>query len=158
MKIYVTDLAAYNEGKLDGFWLDIEFLDEYDIENKIEEFLEKQSEKYGVEREEVFITDYDDMPSFGEYPDYSKIADYVRNVDQVGEEVAQAAQELEVDVEDYFGYFDSYYDLGYELAESNGILGNDQSSPLVQYFDFARYGEDEAQHMIEYNGQFFLYR
>lgn len=68
MKIYITDLAAYNNGYLIGDWVALP-MDEDDLKTKITEILATGAEAYGdVEHEEIFITDYEcDFMEISEY-------------------------------------------------------------------------------------------
>jgi len=155
MKIYITDLAAYNEGNLDGFWLDIECLDADEIQDEIDIFLEKQSEKYGVEREEYFVTDYDGISSeFGEYPVIDELVEYAENVDQYGQSVVDAAKCLDVPVESYSGSYDNTTDLAIEYAESTDLFGG-CAETLERYFDYESFGRDLAMDYSEYDGYYF---
>lgn len=70
MEIYITDLAAYNNGYLIGEWVALP-MDENDLSAKIREILAIGAEACGdTEHEEIFITDYEsDLVSIGEYDD-----------------------------------------------------------------------------------------
>ena len=63
-KIYVADIAAYNEGKLIGDWLD---LSEYDsgeeVSQAIGKLIKKWSRDQGVVREEYSIHDSENIPT-----------------------------------------------------------------------------------------------
>jgi len=157
MKIYVADLKAYNEGSLEGKWIDIEGLDADGIDDELREFLDDQEEKHGDLREEYAIHDYDGMPVFGEYPDLEEIAQYVENVETHGEEVAEAAHVLDVDIDDYEGRFESDEDYGYEYAKATGLFTG-VSETFERYFDFASYGRDLAMDTAEHNGHYFSAR
>ena len=68
MEIYITDLAAYNNGHLIGEWVSLP-MDEDDLNFKVEEILSLGAEVCGdIEHEEVFFTDYEcDYMEIGEY-------------------------------------------------------------------------------------------
>lgn len=68
MEIYITDLAAYNNGYLIGDWVVLP-MDEDDLKTKITEILATGAEACGdVEHEEIFITDYEcDFMEISEY-------------------------------------------------------------------------------------------
>lgn len=63
-KIYVADLAAYNEGKLIGEWLTLtDYSDGDEVMDAIQDLLKQWSEEQGVEREEFAIHDTENIPS-----------------------------------------------------------------------------------------------
>jgi hypothetical protein len=68
MEIYITDLAAYNNGHLIGEWVALP-IDEDDLKAKITGILATGAEICGDnEHEEIFITDYEcDFMKIGEY-------------------------------------------------------------------------------------------
>lgn len=68
MEIYITDLAAYNNGYLIGEWVALP-MDEDDLKAKITEILAIGAKACGdTEHEEIFITDYEsDLVAIGEY-------------------------------------------------------------------------------------------
>jgi len=155
--IYITDLAAYNEGNPDGFWLDIEDLDADEIKDSIKEFLEKQSVKYKTEREEYFVTDYDDIPTeFGEYPDIDELVEYMEQVGEFSKGVVDAAKVLGVSPETYYGEYDSLEEFGREYADGTGLFVDDKSGVMEMYFDFESYGNDTLINgFSEENGFYF---
>ena len=60
LKIYITDLAAYNNGYLVGEWVSLP-INEEDLSLKIKDILEAGSKAcgFGETHEEYFITDYE---------------------------------------------------------------------------------------------------
>ncbi len=83
-KIYIADLAAYNEGKLIGEWIDLSSMDSgSEVMEAIQEFLDAQSEEQGVEREEYAIHDYENFPkkfyseSMGE-SDFDELIEFIK--------------------------------------------------------------------------------
>ena len=62
IKVYLTDLAAYNNGFLTGEWIALP-LDEEELTQKIQQILQTGSNacEYGEVHEEWFITDYEWM-------------------------------------------------------------------------------------------------
>ncbi len=163
-KIYVADLAAYNNGRLEGFWLD---LSEYDsgeeVQNKINEFLKKQSEKSGELREEVAIHDYENFPSsmYSEYMDVSDFDKIIsafkseKDLDLPYEVVLEFKREMGVDsneqVKEMFltktvSGSESDKELGkfyVELVGLNGVQNKEF------YFNYADYGFDVRMDLTE---------
>lgn len=81
-KVYIADLAAYNEGKLIGEWIDLsDFSSGEEVMDKISELMEKWSKEQGEEREEYAVHDMENFPkdlygeSMGE-EDFQKVIDY----------------------------------------------------------------------------------
>lgn len=84
MEIYITDLAAYNNGHLIGEWVALP-MDEEDLKAKIAEILATGAEVCGDnEHEEMFITDYQcDYMEIGEYTNQfqlNEIAEQAENL------------------------------------------------------------------------------
>lgn len=68
MELFITDLAAYNNGYLIGEWVSLP-MDEDELKSKIDEILTIGAEACGDdEHEEIFLTDYD--------CDYFEIAEF----------------------------------------------------------------------------------
>jgi len=68
MELFITDLAAYNNGYLIGEWVSLP-MDEDDLKAKIDEILSIGAKACGDdEHEEIFLTDYE--------CDYLEIAEY----------------------------------------------------------------------------------
>lgn len=68
VEIYITDLAAYNNGHLIGEWVSLP-MDEDDLNFKVAEILSLGAKVCGdTEHEEIFFTDYEcDYMEIGEY-------------------------------------------------------------------------------------------
>lgn len=85
MEIYITDLAAYNNGHLIGEWVALP-MDEDDLRAKITEILTMGAQACGDnnEHEEIFITDYEcDFLEISEYADpfqLNEIAEQAENL------------------------------------------------------------------------------
>lgn len=82
MEIYITDLAAYNNGHLIGEWVALP-MDENDLKAKIEEILTIGTEACGdFKHEEIFITDYEcDYLEIGEYDNPFKLNEMAEQAD-----------------------------------------------------------------------------
>jgi hypothetical protein len=84
MEIYITDLAAYNNGYLIGEWVALP-MDEDNLRAKIREILSTGAKACeDDEHEEIFITDYEcDFLEIGEYADpfqLNEIAEQTENL------------------------------------------------------------------------------
>ncbi len=86
MEIYITDLAAYNNGHLIGEWVALP-MDEDDLRAKIKEILSTGVEVCGDnnEHEEIFITDYEsDLMTIGEYSDPLQLNEIAEQAENLG--------------------------------------------------------------------------
>lgn len=137
-RVYIADLAAYNEGKLIGEWIDLsDYGSSEEVMDKIKELLNKWSKEQGVEREEYAVHDAENLPEgiYSEYmgsDSFQKVIDYweaVNNSDFPVEVVKEYMSLLgENDFSDsvdkmndsYYGTFDSESDFANEYVESVG--------------------------------------
>ena len=88
MKVFLTDLASYNNGNLVGEWISLPMSEE-ELNSKLQEILELGSamDGYGEAHEEYFITDFEcDYMEIGEYENLEKL-----------NEVAEAMAEIDED-------------------------------------------------------------
>ena len=77
IRVYVTNLAKYNEGLLRGKWLDLPLSEE--------ELVEEINEILGND-EEYFITDYEGPVRVEEYDNIEKLNDMAEKLEISGEE------------------------------------------------------------------------
>jgi antirestriction protein len=157
-KIYVADLAAYNEGKLIGEWLDLtDYDDADDLMAAIYELMARFSEEQGVEREEWAIHDYENIPSnlASEYmgrQDFEIIYDLINAADDRGVPYEVLAEAMAIKGEDdaervadnYYGEYDSFKDFAYNLVDETGVSNINN---LDFYFDYESFGSDERINM-----------
>ncbi len=156
-RIYVACLAAYNNGKLHGTWIDAD-QDADTIREAIAEML-KTSPEPGAG--EWAIHDHE---GFSGYPisEMESIDDVARIAELIGEhgaifgellahkggaEYLDSAEETMRD--GYGGEWDSLEDYAANVAEDTGALENVPES-LRCYIDFAAWGRD-----MEYGGDIF---
>lgn len=161
--IYVADLLAYNEGRLQGFWLD---LSEYDsgaeVMERIKQFLDAQSKKTGELHEEYAIHDFENFPRemYSEYmteEDFDKIISAYKaqkELDLPYEIILQIQREYGID--DFERIRDGFLvktttdnedkQLGIAYVE---IVGFDNIKNKDYYFDFAEYGSDLRSDMTD---------
>ena len=88
MRIYLTDLAAYNGGHLVGEWLDLP-MEEEDLKSKLQEILACGSDICGNSEvhEEYFITDWEcELFKIGEYESIYKLNDKASKVEDLDED------------------------------------------------------------------------
>ncbi|HAS74842.1 MAG TPA: hypothetical protein DCS67_11925 [Clostridiales bacterium UBA8960] len=95
IKIYITDLAAYNNGHLIGEWIELP-MDEEKLQGKITEILSTGAEVCGDgEHEEIFITDYEsEFMRINEYDSIKKLNEIAEAVEGLGENELKAIRFL----------------------------------------------------------------
>lgn len=137
-KIYVADIAAYNEGKLIGEWLDLSDYDSgSEVMEAISELMKKWSKEQRVEREEYAIHDYENIPSnlYSEYmgeDTFDKVIEFYKASDELGLPMEVLKKWMEDTGNDdvssakdaYFGTYKDQEDFAYEQVESLGGIGN----------------------------------
>ena len=144
IRIYVADLAAYNNGVLHGVWIDA--TDDLDtIQDQINAMLkatpiDEVAEEYAIHDYEGFggyrVSEYEGIEQIheiacliGEYPDVGgELLDYYSDVDE-----ARKAME-----ENYCGCHKSVADYAQDLTEQTG----DIPKHLECYIDYSRMGYD----------------
>lgn len=151
IRIYVVDLAAYNNGKLHGVWINAcDDLD--DIWNQINEMLtnspEPLAEEWAIHDFEGFggyaLSEYERIETVHEiacfieqYPDFGgELLNYYSDL----EEAKTAAEE------NYCGCYKSLADYAQELTEETG----DIPQHLEYYIDYERMSRD-----MEMNGDIY---
>lgn len=82
MEIFITDLAAFNNGYLIGEWVSLP-MDEDDLKAKINEILTIGAEACGsIENEEIFLTDYEcSFMEIGEFDNPFKLNEIAEQAD-----------------------------------------------------------------------------
>lgn len=156
LRIFLTNLGKYNEGKLIGEWIELPIsADE----------LEKAKERIGISDEpdengnyyeEWFITDYEtDIHGLtvGEYDnldELNELAETLEDLDEYEREIVEAiisegyTLEEAIDKKDdciVYGDCQDMEDVAIEYAEMTGLL-NSIPENLQSYFDFEAYGRD----------------
>lgn len=149
-KVYIADLAAYNEGSLVGEWLDLsEFGSGEEVMEKISELLKQWSEESDEEREEFAVHDMENFPKqmYSEYmgeSDFQKVIDYWEAINgtdypmevvedyasETGKDIVEAASEIK---DNHYGTFSSLKDFAYEWVDSvGGISGVSRPEQYIE--------------------------
>lgn len=149
-KVYIADLAAYNEGELVGEWLDLsEFGSGEEVMEKISELLKQWSEESDEEREEFAVHDMENFPKqmYSEYmgeSDFQKVIDYWEAINgtdypmevvedyasETGKDIVEAASEIK---DNHYGTFSSLKDFAYEWVDSvGGISGVSRPEQYIE--------------------------
>lgn len=144
IKIYVADLAAYNNGYLHGVWIDAT-LDIDDIHEQIKAMLESSpvdcSEEYAIHDYEGFagynLGEYEGIDTAHEIAcfieEHGEIAGEVLN--HFGGDLEEATKALD---EQYAGCYSSLEDYAQELTEDTSEV----PEHLAFYIDYERMGRD----------------
>jgi antirestriction protein len=146
-RCYVADLAAYNSGQLIGEWIDLDGLTAEEMQEAVSDVIKRSP---FPEAEEYAIHDWDGLPSsFGEWPDWNVVANYVAAMEEL-EQVAEEAFKIycqhlgELDNDDlisnfreaYRGCHESGEDYAQEYAEDVGFNADDAPWPFY-YIDWS---------------------
>ena len=144
IRIYVADLAAYNNGKLHGVWIDA--TDELDdIQEQINKMLENSPEGFA---EEFAIHDYEGFGSYGlgEYEGIESVHEIACFIEEYPELAGELLNQFGGDLEDarkaieenYSGCHTSLADYVQKLTEETSEI----PSHLESYIDYERMGRD----------------
>ena len=86
LKIFITDLQAYNEGHLVGKWIELP-LTAFELAQALSEVLSEGETVSGTDNhEEVFITDYEAEITIGEYDDIYRLNELAEAMEAFSDE------------------------------------------------------------------------
>lgn len=170
-RVYIADLAAYNEGKLVGEWIDLsDYNDGSEVMEKIDELLKKFSKKAGETREEYAVHDYENFSAnlYSEYMSEESFDKVIKsyNVSKTtgipADVIATIVREYSPDDieewinEHYEGEFNSDTDLAYHYVEQLGGVDGLGKDTAERYFDYESFGRDLAiNDYNSYKGYYF---
>lgn len=153
MKVYIACLAAYNNGKLHGEWIDATQGTEH-IQEGIKRVLATSPENSeGYPCEEWAVHDYDDFPShivsaLGENPNLDDLTAIVEFIEEHGELGAAVLGEFDLEEakrmieENYQGEYKDDEDFVYSWYEETGQLKQLEGSGLEHYIDWQAVARD----------------
>ena len=174
MRVYLTDLKAYNEGNLVGEWLELP-MHVIELESKLTEILERGSELsgYGEKHKEYFITDYECDFSINEYANLDTLNEMASIISRLDEDEKRAINFLMSNhiVKDFDEALDkldeviihedsSMEDIAYDLIQDCYGL-NDIPEIIANNIDYESIGRDlsmdgcyfeEGNTIFEYRG------
>ncbi|WP_317931947.1 antirestriction protein ArdA [Halioxenophilus sp. WMMB6] len=136
-RIYVVDLAAYNNGKLHGVWIDAA-LELDDIQEAVAKMLKASPEGFA---EEYAIHDYEGFGSYrvSEYEGLEsvhEVACFIEEHDELGAELLahfSSIDEARTAIEEnYSGCYESVADFAEELTEDSVQI----PESLARYIDY----------------------
>jgi len=170
MRIYITDLEAYNNGYLVGTWLDLP-MDESIIAEVMEDVLYRGRSMCNHKHyhEELFITDYEADIFIDEYDDIYGLNELAERLEDISsdnllklkllkyegynerEVITNGLSNYEVEIYDYSSdtsFTDVYELLAYDLV-SDGVFGSIPPH-LENYIDYSAIGRDLAADYVEF--------
>ena len=145
-RIYVGTYAKYNDGSIDGEWVDLtDFAHDYDG------FVKHCREIHKDEKDpEFMIQDYEGFPrkwyheaglpteeEFDKIIEISELDDSEKNAYDAYLELDFSDDSIEAFREHYYGTYDGDYDLGMDFVDRFGMPDNPE-----QYFDYESFGRD----------------
>lgn len=145
-RIYVANLAKYNEGKLVGQWID--------VPTDKDELLEA-IQAVAPDDDEWAVHDSEGLPKSlqGEHPDLDDLVKFAELCEEHDHEIVMAAidnfhdlDEAEDQLDNLAGVYPSKEEFAEEFLQETGELAN-LSKHLRHYFDYAGYVRD-----LELNG------
>lgn len=144
-RIYVGTYAKYNDGSIDGEWVDLTDFDDYDgfVKHCREIHRDEEVPEFMIQDYEGFPRKWYHEAGLPTEEEFYKIIELYELDDS--EKDAYAAY-LELDFSDdsieafrehYYGTYDGDYDLGMDFVDRIGMPDNPE-----QYFDYDRFGRD----------------
>lgn len=137
-RIYVADLEAYNDGRLNGEWLS---LTDYNNADELMEAIQELLDKWGVEEYAIHDTEYIPSNLSSEYMGQRDFEQLYEMIDLANEynlplEVVQdvVSQFDASAVEEYQGKYDSAIDFAEQLVDETGI---ESFIDFQQYLDIS---------------------
>jgi antirestriction protein len=163
-KIYVADLAEYNDGRLVGKWFDFsDYSDASELMIAIQEMLDEQTakDKHGEVHEEWAVHDFEGFPRsfYSEYmgeKDFEKLYQIAEVANDRGlpiDVLMEAVADFGADEDQIERIAEAYYisipasmgnesrDFAYEYIDSIGSITDAVSNPDF-YFDYESFGSD----------------
>ena len=142
-RIYVSTYAKYNDGSLEGEWVDLTDFDTY------EDFVDYCSELHKDENDpEFMVQDYEGYPSswyhesglptedeFNKIKEFSELYEDEKKAYAAFCELGLSNDSADNFRDHYFGEYTNDYDLGVEFVERYGMPENAES-----YFDYETFG------------------
>jgi antirestriction protein len=124
-RIYVADLEAYNNGRLEGEWLDLaDYNDADELMDAIQDVLKKSGgEEYAIHDVEYIPSSmYSEYMGKRDFEELYEMMDLAKQNDlplEVVQEIVSQFSESAVD--DFYGKFDSAVDFAEQLVDEMGI-------------------------------------
>ncbi len=175
MRVFITDLAAYNQAYLIGRWVELPMTNT-ELQGTIQEIFKNGEEvcKDGDIHQEYFLTDWEDTDLFqvGEYTNVDELNKEVARFNELNlddsskkcvsflmsENIVSNLDEALEKYEDCQIYQDmSFLDLAYEIVDEQGMLDG-LSQFISNYFDYEKFASDlELDNYTAIDGDIFYY-
>jgi antirestriction protein len=169
-RIYLTTYELYNNGNLDGEWIDLsQFEDGEAVISYFRKKIRMWEKKYGMQMDELMFPDHENIPD-SLYDEGMNAAgfDKVINAYKISEEkdipmdvVADIIREYAPDDvgewidERYQGKYDSDTELGEGYVDMMGGIEMMDKETLERYFDYESFGRDLAYDYRDFDGYYF---
>ena len=162
MRVYITDLEAYNNGHLVGAWLELPMNEDLLAEARENVLLEgKRVCKDSHFHEETFITDYESCLAIGEYDSLSRLNELAEKLESYSEDdmlkfrilmhegydsraiIDKGLDEFYVDIYDFSdntSFTDTYELLAIQFVDE-GLYG-DIPKNVENYLDYEKMARD----------------
>jgi len=161
MRVYITDLEAYNNGHLVGSWYQLPMNEDLlaeSIENELQRGKKICESKHF--HEEYFITDYEcEYMKIGEYDNLETLNDIAEKMENLSSYDMKKFKALMSEGYDFEYSFDNYEDVEIyekttinELAEQfveEGLFG-DIPKALINYIDYDAIARDLSMDYTEF--------
>ena len=136
-RIYVADLEAYNNGKLQGEWLD---LADYNDADELMEAIQELLDKWGVEEYAIHDVEYVPSNMYSEYmgkrdfEELYEMIDLAKEHDLPLEVVQEIVSQFDASaVQDFYGKYNDSEDFAIQLVDEMGGLENFSSPEYYVY-------------------------
>lgn len=151
LKVYITDLSAYNQGMLIGKFVSLPMYQE-DLENELLEVLKEGAEACGdKEHEEYFITDYEwEGTELFKVHEYSNLEEINYKCEQL-EDLSEDDQKRMAYLIDYVGF--SFED-ALERYEEVSIYENTTLEQIAEDYIYETINMDDIPDIIKNNIDF----
>ncbi len=150
MKIYITDLEAYNSGHLIGDWVELP-LRPHELYAEIRSILikGKRACKSSHHHEEIFITDFEcSYKDIGEYDDVFKLNETAEQMEELDEDTISKIEALEeAHGSNYYKTIDDKLE-AIEEAFGMVIEGVSSDYELARKLEYTIGYDDELNHIL----------
>ena len=161
MKAWLTSYEDYNSGRLIGEWINIDdFYGVDDLQEMIDEYLEKRRKATGLIHDEWGFFDYDECPNpshLGENPDLEYVIELNEAIEKHGFDMIKSALACDIPLEKiedaYWGEWDSRAQFAEEFHDNCGDLTN-VPTWIISHIDWDSVGRELMYDFQEEDGHY----